>query len=291
VEEVDCGAYIREKIIFDSDPLSSVPAYALIPKDLQAPAPAVLCLHGHGPGKDATAGVTAADGRYSEEQKANNIQQHNCDYAHQLTRRGYITLTFDFRCFGERSDMSAPVRGHDRCDLQFMRGAILGINLLALHVHDTIRAIDYLDERPEVDSKRIGCAGLSFGGAMTMWAAALDKRIRAAVISGYFGQFESFAIEQAHICGAQFVPALRRYFDLADIAALIAPRPLLIQSGTTDPIFSVPSVKSAFADLKQAYEVWGAAKSLSHDLFEGGHRFNSGPAFAWFDKWLGSVQE
>lgn len=291
VEEVDCGTYTRQKIIFDSDSHSSVPAYVLVPKNIQAPAPALLCLHGHGPGKDVVAGVTTADERFSEEQKISSIQQHNYDYAHQFAERGYITLTFDFRCFGERSDMATPLRNHDRCDLQFMRGALLGINLLALHVHDTIRAIDYLDERLEVDSRRIGCVGLGFGGTMTMWATTLDKRIRAAAISGYFGQFDSFAINQAHICGSQFVPALRRYFDLADIAALIAPRPLLVQSGTTDPVFSVPSVKSAFADLKHAYKVWGVPEYLSHDLFEGGHQFNSEPAVRWFDKWLGEVQK
>ncbi len=286
VESVDAGSYVRHKVIFDSDPHSSVPAYMLIPKDLSEPAPALLCLHGHGPGKDVVAGVTDADACHTKQAKRRAIDQHNYDYARQFAEKGYITLTFDFRCFGERADAPCPARGRDPCNPHFMCGTLLGINLLALNVHDTIRALDYLAERPEVDGGRIGCMGLSLGGAMTMWTAALDKRIAAAVISGYMCEFERFALRERELCGSQVVPALRRYFDTCDIAALIAPRPLLIQSGTQNEDYPIESARRVFEKLERAYRAWGKPRCLSHDVFDGGPQFHSETAFEWFDTWL-----
>lgn len=121
---------------------------------------------------------------------------------------------------------------------------------------------------------------------MTMWATALDKRIKAAVISGYLCEFDSFAVEMANFCGSQFVPALRRYFDLPDIAALIAPRPLLIESGTLDEGFPIQSTTRAFNRLKRVYEAWGKPQHLARDVFEGGHQFHGKVATQWFDHWL-----
>jgi len=286
VESVDMGSYIREKVIFDADSHSSVPGYLLIPKGLEGPAPTLLCPHGHGPGKDPVAGVTTADERYSEEQKRASLEQHNYDYAVQFAKRGYVTFTFDFRCFGERAEVPFSLYGRDICNVQFIRASLLGLNLLSLDIHDSYRALEYLCERPEVDADRIGCVGLSFGGTMTLWTAALDKRIKAAAISGYLCEFESFAVRQGNFCGSQYLPALRRYFDMSDVASLIAPRPLLIESGRFDEGFPIDSANLAYDRLRCAYEAWGKPEMLAHDVFDGGHVFHGAEAYAWFDKWL-----
>lgn len=286
LQTADMGSYVREKIVYDSDPYSTVPAYMLIPKNLTNPTAAVLCLHGHGPGKDAVAGITDANEQYTPQEVARSIEQHNYDYARQFVERGYVTFTFDFRCFGERASRDCDIGNRDPCNVHFIRGALLGINTLALAIHDAVRAIDYLSERPEVDASRIGCVGLSFGGTMTMWTTAMDKRIKAAVISGYLCEFASFAVRKANFCGSQFVPALRRYFDVADVAALIAPRPLLIESGIQDNVFPIDSAIRAFERLKIAYDTWEKPERLAHDVFEGGHRFHGPEAYKWFDRWL-----
>jgi len=286
VETVDMGSYIREKIIFDADHYSSIPGYILIPKGLSGPAPAVICFHGHGPGKDAVVGITTPREGYTEDAMRQVIAQHNYDYAHQFAKKGFITFTFDFRCFGERAHTSFELYGRDRCNVHFIRGSLLGINLLALDIADCHRAIDYLITRSEIDPCRIGCFGLSFGGTMSMWTAATDKRIKAAGISGYLCEFESFAIRNGNFCGSQFVPTLGRYFDLSDITSLIAPRPLLIESGTLDEGFPIQSAKRAYANLHRAYEAWGKPELLAHDVFEGGHKFSGALAFNWFARWL-----
>ena len=285
-ERVDLGDYVREKVIFDSDSLSSVPGYVLIPKGLRGPTRALMCLHGHGPGCCAVANVVEPRPDYTEDQIRSSIQQHNYDYAVQFAKRGYVTFTFDYRCFGERRETTFSLYGRDICNVHFIRGSVLGINLLALDIHDTFRAIDYLSERPEVDPGRLGCVGLSFGGTMTLWTSALDKRIKAAVISGYLCELEAFAINRGNFCGSQYVPALRRYFDLADVAALIAPRPLLIESGARDEGFRIDSVKRAFDRLRTAYGAYDAPEHLAHDVFDGGHQFHGEAAYQWFDRWL-----
>jgi len=286
VDAADMGTYVREKVIFDSDTHSSVPGYILVPKGIDTPMPTVLCLHGHGPGKGAVAGVDEADGSCTRAKMREAIKKYNYDYARKFAERGYVTFTFDFRCFGERNPGVDMCSGRDPCNVHFIRGALLGINLLTLNIHDAIRALDYLETRPEVDPKRIGCVGLSFGGTMTMWTTLLDKRIKAAVVSGYLCEFESFAIRMGNFCGSQFVPTLRRYFDMCDIMSLIAPRPLLVQSGISDQGFPVESARKAFGRLKKTYEVWNAADRIKHDLFEGGHQFHDDTAFKWIDEWL-----
>ena len=283
VESVDMGGYVREKVVFDADAHSSVPGYIQIPKELTGPTRALLCLHGHGPGKDPVVGITTPRGNLSQEDMERIIAQHNYDYARQFVERGYITFTFDFRCFGERGD---TLHGADPCNIHFIRGALLGINLLTLDIADTHRAVDYLLTRPEVDPTRIGSVGLSFGGTMTLWAAALDKRIHAACISCYLNEYESYAVRTGNFCGSQFVPALRRYFDVSDIACLIAPRPLLIESGVLDEGFPIEASKRAYEQVKQAYEVRGKPECLAQDVFEGGHQFSGRMAFDWFDRWL-----
>lgn len=263
IDRIDKGSFIQEKIIFDADPHSSVPAIMLIPKDLKQPAPAVLHFHGQSAGKESVASITK-----------------------KFTEQGYITFAFDLRCFGERADQTAEKYGQSSCDIHYMRGSLLGINLLALNIHDAMRAIDYLETRPEVDSKRIVCAGLDLGGAMSMWTTALDKRVKAAVISGYLCEFEVCAINQANMSGLQLVHALRRYFDTPDITALIAPRPVLIQSGTTDEYCPIDSARRSFDHLKESYEVWEKPENAVQDVFSGGHEFRIDSALKWLKKWL-----
>lgn len=286
VESVDMGNYVREKVIFDADSWSSIPGYVLIPKRLTGPAPTLLCLHGHGPGKDPVAGVTTPRPGLPQKAMEDAIRRQNSDYGRQFAERGYVTFAFDFRCFGERGHVSPDLHGRDSCDVHFIRGIMLGINLLALHLADIARSIDYLQTRPEVDRDRIGCMGLSLGGAMTLFATAVDKRIRAACVSGYLNEYEACAVQMADICGSQVLPMLRRYFDISDIASAIAPKPLLIESGARDASLPLDSSKRAFECVKRAYLAWGKPERLAQDIFDGGNRFSGAKAFDWFARWL-----
>jgi dipeptidyl aminopeptidase/acylaminoacyl peptidase len=149
-----------------------------------------------------------------------------------------------------------------------------------------MKCIDYLQEREDVDAERIGAMGLSWGGTRTTFLSALDERVKAAYIICYLTQFEHFAVREANFCGSQFLAHIYRYGDVADVAGLIAPRPLLIESGIYDTCFPVEPVLRAHDHLRRVYRAAGADENLHTDLFVGGHQFHGPSARAFFEQYL-----
>ena len=164
-----------------------------------------------------TARITVAGIRSSPQHEA-NIAEHNYDYGAQMARAGFLTICPDLRVFGERRDGLDPFPGRDPCNVNFVKGALLGIYTLTLNIWDMKCCIDYLETRPEVDPGRIGMMGLSQGGTMTTFTSAVEPRIKAADISGYVNPWDGFGIQRANFCGSQIVPEVHRYFDTDDIA-------------------------------------------------------------------------
>ena len=281
--EEDCGDFIREKYTIATEKHMRLPLYLLKPKvSSEKRLPAILCCHGHGPfGKDSVAGVT-----FGQAERKKDIREHNYNYGEQMAKRGYITICPDFRPFGERVAYTEPYPNRDKCNVYFIKGLLLGQVLLARNIHDGMCVLDFLLTQKEVDPERIGCMGLSFGGTMTTYISALDERIKAADIICYLTTTRHYAIETANFCGSQFVPYLYRYADVADIAGLIAPRPLLVESGVNDTCFKFDSARKAHEHLKRIYEAAGAGDKLEFDIFLGEHSFSGEKAFSFFDKYL-----
>jgi fermentation-respiration switch protein FrsA (DUF1100 family) len=92
-------------------------------------------------------------------------------------------------------------------------------------------------------------------------------------------------------CADNYVPGLARYAEAHDVAGLIAPRPLLIEHGTDDPIFPIEGVRQAYHHLARVYSLLGCPAHLELDEFDGGHRFGGARAFSWLDQWLNSTEE
>lgn len=285
VETADLGRYVREKVVFDSDPHSSVPAYVLIPKGIQSPAPALVCLHDHETVKESLVGLARSAGSESDEAARVLIERENCDFARQFVQRGYITIAIDLRCFGERADPSARP-GREACSSHFICGCILGAYPLALNLHDVGRAVDYLLTRPEADHDRIGCVGIGLGGSVALWAVAMDKRVKAAVVASCLCELRDYSILVPRLCGSLAVPDLCRYFDVCDVAALAAPRPLLVQAGRHDESVPVESAIRAYERLKAAYQAWEHPDAVALDVFAGGAEFHTQTAVEWMDRWL-----
>jgi len=278
---------IKQRIVFDSEKHMSVPALLYIPADRRPEErlPAILCCHGHGRyAKDGVMGV-----HLNDPDRQRYMRMRNGDYGLQMAKHGYVTMAVDWRVFGERRDGWDPYPGRDPCNVHFIRGLLLGINLLTLDVWDGMKAIDYLQSRPEVDPERIGCMGLSFGGTMTTWLSLLDERIKAADIICYSDTFPRFAIARANFCGSQFLPGLYRLCDVGDLHGLIAPRPLLLEIGLFDTCFLYEDAIVARDQAKRIYEAAGAADRLWIDEFPGEHGFGGRKAFQFFDKYLKGV--
>lgn len=282
--EVKEDGLIKRRVMLDLEKDMSAAALIYIPEAaMEKPAPAIVCNHGHGPfGKDAVMGLNTPDNA----ELSVNIKHHNYDYGLQMARRGYVTIAIDWRVFGERNDGGNPYPERDACNVHFIRGSALGINLLALDIFDGMRVIDYLGELDCVDNERIGTMGLSFGGTMTTWLALMDERVKAADIICYSARVRSFAIGRGNFCGSQFVPGLFGICDVPDLHGLIAPRPLLAEIGAHDRCFLADESVSCCEEVRKIYAAAEAAGNYEVDLFPGGHQFAGNKAFGFFDRHL-----
>jgi hypothetical protein len=119
----------------------------------------------------------------------------------------------------------------------------------------------------------LGAMGISGGGMHTFFSTCLDQRIRACVISGYFcpWMYSIFAMDH---CDCNFVPGLHRFGEIYDLVGLIAPRPLLVEAGTRDPIFPIAGVKESVTRAREVYGVFAAADNVETDYFEGRHQIS-----------------
>ena len=280
---VEDGDLIRERVVFDSETFMSVPCQVLRPKEMKpdGSSPAILCSHGHGPyGKDSVAGVRSSPDHVA------NIELHNYNYGEQMAEAGFLTISPDLRVFGERRDGYDPLPGRDPCNVNFVKGALLGIYPLTLSIWDMKCCIDYLETRPEVDKNRIGMMGLSQGGTMTTFTAAAEPRIKAADIIGYVNPWREFGIKRGNFCGSQIVPGIHRYFDTDDIAGLIAPRPLLLEMGIYDDCFFIQDMLKGYEGVRRIYKAAGAEDDLWAEVHPGPHAFAGNKAFAFFKKYL-----
>jgi hypothetical protein len=166
-----------------------------------------------------------------------------------------------------------------------------GVTWPGIMLWDDLRTLDYLASRPEVDRNRIACVGLSVGGYRSFMLAALDSRIKAAVDVGWMTAFASQIKRHViHSMGLTFViPGMYRYFDLPDLAALIAPRALMVQMGSLDSLFSSAGIQSAFAKIGQCYQKVGNPDRQSCKFFDVPHEFNErmqAQAWEWLKRWV-----
>ena len=175
----------------------------------------------------------------------------------------------------------------DKCNVNYMAEGYRGYHFLALQIWDGFRTLDYLQARREVDEKRIGCLGVSFGGTMTTYLTALDQRIKCACISGYLSTLREGAMPgRANFCGAQYMPGLMAIGDISDVAGLIAPRPLVVEMGERDPGFQIADAERAFRHLSKIYRAADARDQLVKDRFDGVHEFSGHKCLDIFDKYL-----
>jgi Abhydrolase family len=274
---------IRERVVFDSEEFMSVPCVVLRPADMPADKSgrAIVCSHGHGPfGKEPVSGNAT-----TPELRA-NIEMHHYNYGQEMARHGYMTIGPDLRVFGERSDGGDPYPGRDKCNVHFVRGALMGIYTLTLNIWDMMCCVTYLQTRPEVNPERIGMMGLSQGGTMTTFTTAAEPRIKAADIIGYVNPWVEFGIKRANFCGSQIVPEIWKYMDTHDIAGLIAPRPLLIEMGIHDTCFPIEDTLKGFQGVQRIYRAAGCEDRLWADIHPGEHAFAANKAYEFFDRYL-----
>ncbi len=285
------AGYAREKIIIQTEPDVWMPCFVLIPETVRQDQPAipVIAAHGH-----ASAGKSAVAGCAEIPAVQRAIARYNYDYGVQLARAGYLVFCPDARGFGERREAASQ---HDTDDY-LVSGSCVELNQMALPLGQTVtgmwtwdlqRLIDYIETRADCDATRLGCVGLSGGGLQTLWLAAMDDRVQCAVISGYFYGCRDSLLELFN-CSCNYVPHLWRAVDMGDLGALIAPRPVLIETGTDDSLNGargLPNVTEQVDITRAAYRVFGHDERLFHHVFTGGHIWHGEKTNDFLARWLG----
>ena len=235
--EEERNGYVLESWDLDLNGIETVPAYLARPRSMSGRAPAVLFNHSHG------GGYTIGKKEFVE----GRSYLQPVPYAKVLTDLGYVALCIDAWIFGARSHTSES----DMFKAMLWRGQVLW----GMMVYDSLRALDFLIERPNVDARRIGTLGMSMGSTMAWWLAALDSRIKVTVDINCLTDFHTLLAKKAlSLHGLYyFVPGLLNRFTTAQINALIAPRAHLGLAGLQDKLTPVEGLDIIDRELQQVY--------------------------------------
>lgn len=280
--------YTRVKYVLQTEEKVYMPFYALIPSDVRTDSdekrPAVICPQGHfNRAKESVAAVR------HEPYVSEDIELYHTNYGEDFVKMGYIVFCPDARGFGERAEKSAHGEGAWKCTCtQLNRMAIpLGRCAAGMSVWDLVKLCDYICTRPDCDSERIACAGLSGGGLQTLYFTAVDTRVKCACSSGYFyGAMESL-LEMNGNCDCNYIPNLWQHFDMGDIGALIAPRAFIVESGLRDGLSGKSGISNVTEQLditRKAYSLYDAGEKIAHTTFDAGHKWNGIDVYPFFSK-------
>ncbi|QOY91529.1 alpha/beta hydrolase [Paludibaculum fermentans] len=257
----DRGEFSVETVVFESRPAFPITANLYRPRSGgQTPRPAVLVPIGH----------------YLEEGKTASEVQALCM---GLAGQGFVVLTYDAIGQGERM---IPGNVHHEAGYALLP---LGQTIAGWMVWDSMRALDYLESLPDVDSSRIGITGNSGGGLNSLLTAALDRRVRTAAVAGFTLEFNHWIKYGGAHCACTHLPGIFRSMEWFEIASLIAPRSLLLMQGEQDEIFPIAGARRAASHTRATFELLGAAANFRFDEIAGEPHAYSRPfrerAYGW----------
>ncbi|GIW84558.1 MAG: hypothetical protein KatS3mg107_0218 [Gemmataceae bacterium] len=281
---IEADQYIVEKLHFQSLPGLYVTANLYLPKR-PAPEnppekyPAILYLCGHG--NVVQDGVSYGSKVY--------YQYHPAWFA----AHGYICLVIDTLQLGEIQGLH---HGTYREKMWWWQAR--GYTPAGVELWNGMRALDYLESRPEVDRQRIGITGRSGGGAYSWWLAAADERVACAVPVAGIADLQAQVCEGAvprlasgviagH-CDCMFFINTYRW-DFAQVAALIAPRPLLLGNSDNDDIFPVAGYRRLAEKVRKVYALYNAEEKFQLLETRGPHKDTPELRIGinrWMQRWL-----
>ncbi|MEJ8305127.1 dienelactone hydrolase family protein [Saccharibacillus sacchari] len=291
LEQTQCDGYTRERIEVTTYEGLRMPLYLLIPDTLGSPdpLPVVLAIHGHGYGSREIVGLHP-DGSARQSQPG----LHK-DFALSLVRQGFVVAVPELLGFGDRRlaedlALAAEDPGKNSCFRLSSALLMVGQTMAGYRIYETMRALDYVQTRQETDSGRVGIMGISGGGLVAGFTAALDQRIACAVVSGYTNTFAASILTRNH-CLDNYIPGILLEAEMPDLLGLIAPRGLFVESGVNDHLFGPAGVREALDRLQVIFQASGHPNSIEADFFEGGHEIHGDPAFAWLKRQLTTNKE
>ena len=236
----------------------------LLPKEQSGPLPLCVCLQGHAKGSHISLGVPIYPG--DEE----TIKGGDRDFAVRAVKEGYAALAIEQRAFGK----CGGTANGPACERPAMTAFLLGRTLIGERVWDVSRALDavLLHFGDLVTMKGSVLTGNSGGGTATYYTACLEHRFDGFMPSCAVCTYRD-SIINLHHCSCNYVPRIAKFFDMGDLAAMIAPKKLVVVCGRDDPIFPLAGVEETFGIIKGLYEAAGVPDSCAMVVGDGGHRF------------------
>lgn len=296
-------------------------AILLKPTGTQGKLPGVLGLHDHGGNKYfGKRKITR-----TSDQMHPMMEEHQTNYyegqawANELAKKGYVVLVPDAFAFASRrvmfGDMSeipwgqCATGGHsdrdpeEAANIEAYNGwageheHILAKSLFCagttwpgVFLYEDQCALDVLSSRDDVDSKRLGCGGLSGGGLRTVYLGGMDDRIQCAVSVGFMSTWTDFLLNKSYThTWMTYTPVLPKYLEFPEIFGLRAPKPTMTLNNNQDGLYTLPEMKKADAILKEVFVKADAADHYMGNFYDGDHKFDAqmqSDAFNWFDRWL-----
>ena len=293
-------------------------ALVLKPAGADGPLPGVLALHDHGGNKYF--GVRKIT-RISKDPHPLMIQHQDHYYggaawANELAKRGYVVLVHDAFLFGGRrvrlADLPDIITNHlvekdPESEEEIQRYNTFaanhehlvakslfcaGVTWPGVFAGEDQRALDYLCSRPDVDSSRVGCCGLSGGGLRTVMLTGIDARLRCSCCVGMMTTWRDYLLNKCYThTWMVYIPGLSRDLDYPEILGLNLPNPVMVLNNREDQLFTVPEMERADKILRDVYHKAGADDHYRMKFYPGPHKFDremQGEAFQWFDRWLKS---
>lgn len=252
VEQKD--GYTQTRFVFESEKDSFVPCYLLIPDTGKERYPLAITMQGHSTGFHNSVGII----KYERDKD----YQPRGQFAVQAVKRGFAALAIEQRGMGERHPSDRKQAAANMCEYEAHIALMLGRTILGERVWDISRAIDVMKNFGKVDTEKVLITGNSGGGTISYYAACVDERIKLSVPSCAFCTYPDSIMNWYH-CSCNFIPHAYEWFDMQDLACLIAPRKLVVVAGEKDEIFPIYGVKKGFESVKKIYEKAGAPESCS----------------------------
>lgn len=263
-------------VTFQSEENYFVPCHLWVPKGKEGTIPLVICLQGHSTGCHISLGKPIYPGDEAI------ISGGDRDFAVQIVREGYCALAIEQRGFGQ---CGGTEKG-PACHVPTMSALLYGRTTIAERVFDISRAIDVITKNfPIINAEAIACMGNSGGGTATIYASAIDTRIKLSMPSCALCTFKDSIGAMAH-CVCNFIPNIALDFDMGDLCGLIAPRKLIAVSGLKDNIFPHDGVAECIEVASVYYRASGAPDAYAWIEGPEGHRFYAAQAWPVFHKFF-----
>ncbi|MCR5040823.1 MAG: lysophospholipase [Clostridia bacterium] len=266
VEEKD--SYTETWMTFNTEPGYSALCVRLEPKTRSKGF--MICLQGHSTGMRNSLGINVVGG------EENEPRARSKDFAVQAVNQGYTAMALEQRCFGERGGTPYP-----DCTHASMLSLLRGRTMIGERVWDVSRLVELINDSFNPDGLPIYVMGNSGGGTATVYSAAANEKLAGAIPSCAVCSWRESIAYTWH-CVCNYVPGIANFFDMGDIAGLIAPRIYVQVNGREDDIFLLHGAEECFETAKKVFEAAGASDKCALVVGEGGHRFYPDPAWKVF---------